>query len=92
MALITLQPGEAKVTSERKTALAAPLSGITIDGRLDDWPGGLPVYKIREMAATYGPTDVDGADLDNSTDLSPEFSGRIQSERAGHLRGHPGQG
>ena len=72
MALITLQPGDAEA-SERKTALAAPLSGITIDGRLDDWPGGLPVYKIREIAATYGPTDVDGTDLDNSTDLSPEF-------------------
>ena len=73
LAAVTLQPGAAQVAAERKAAFAAPLSGITIDGRLDDWPGGLPVYKLREMAAVYGPTDVDGTDLDTSTDLSPEF-------------------
>ncbi len=73
LAAVTLQPGAAQVATERKAAFAAPLSGITIDGRLDDWPGGLPVYKLREMAAVYGPTDVDGTDLDTSTDLSPEF-------------------
>ena len=30
-------------------AVARPLSGITIDGRLDDWPAGLPTYRIRSV-------------------------------------------
>jgi RNA polymerase sigma factor (sigma-70 family) len=30
-------------------AVARPLSGITIDGRLDDWPDGLPKYPIQSV-------------------------------------------
>jgi RNA polymerase sigma factor (sigma-70 family) len=49
-------------------AIARPMSGITIDGRLEDWPGGLPRYPIRNVytgdAASYrtsvdGPLDID---------------------------------
>ena len=32
-----------------KTAYAIPLSGIIIDGKLDDWPEGMGVYPITEM-------------------------------------------
>ena len=31
------------------SAVAYPLSGITIDGRLDDWPKDLPTYPIRNQ-------------------------------------------
>jgi hypothetical protein len=33
----------------RPQAVARPLSGITIDGRLDDWPDGLRRYPIRSV-------------------------------------------
>jgi hypothetical protein len=31
------------------SAVASPLNGITIDGRLDDWPKDLPTYPIRNQ-------------------------------------------
>ncbi len=54
-------------------ALAVPMSGITVDGRLDDWPSGIPVYPIRSNTNAYGETDISGADLDASLDFSPSF-------------------
>ena len=54
-------------------ALALPMSGITVDGRLDDWPAEVPVYPIRSNTDAYGPTDISGADLDASLDFSPSF-------------------
>lgn len=43
-------PAEAEVS----TAQAAPLTGITIDGRLDDWPAWMVAYSIEEVS-TGGP-------------------------------------
>ncbi len=49
-------------------AIARPLSGITIDGRLDDWPEGLQRYPIANLLTTQtasyrdtieGPRDID---------------------------------
>jgi hypothetical protein len=36
-------------TTRFPNAIAQPLAGITIDGRLDDWPGDLPKYAIRNQ-------------------------------------------
>lgn len=56
-----------------RTAFAVPLSGITIDGRIEDWPGDMAVYTPRENTNVYGATDLSGTDLDTSADFSPSF-------------------
>ncbi len=56
-----------------RTAFAVPLSRITVDGKLDDWPEDMAVYKPRENTDVYGSTDLSGTDLDISTDFSPSF-------------------
>jgi len=63
-----------------KTAYAIPLEGITIDGKLDDWPEGMIQYPILNQGQAYGPTDIDGADLTTSPDLSPSFRVGFSSE------------
>ncbi|MHB1560905.1 MAG: DOMON domain-containing protein, partial [Isosphaeraceae bacterium] len=48
-------------------ALARPLAGLTIDGRLDDWPSGMTRYSIRNVFSgtgdyrhpVDGPEDID---------------------------------
>ena len=54
-------------------ALALPLSGITVDGDLSDWPREMPALQIRNEFGAYGPTDTELTDLDTSEDLSPSF-------------------
>ena len=54
-------------------ALALPISGITVDGDLSDWPREMPALPIRNEFGAYGPTDTEGTDLDTSDDLSPSF-------------------
>ena len=54
-------------------ALALPISGITVDGDLSDWPRQLPALPIRNEFGAYGPTDTEGTDLATSSDLSPSF-------------------
>ena len=54
-------------------ALALPVSGITVDGDLSDWPREMPALPIRNEFGAYGPTDTEGTDLDTSDDLSPSF-------------------
>ena len=54
-------------------ALALPLSGITVDGDLSDWPRQMPSLPIRNEFGAYGPTDTEGTDLGTSRDLSPSF-------------------
>ena len=54
-------------------ALALPISGITVDGDLSDWPREMPALPIRNEFGIYGPTDTEGTDLDTSEDLSPSF-------------------
>ena len=55
------------------TAFAAPLTGIQIDGKLDDWPEEMVEYPILNHRQVYGPTDIDAEDLTASADLSPSF-------------------
>ncbi|MCE5252336.1 redoxin domain-containing protein [bacterium] len=55
------------------TACAIPLKGITIDGKLNDWPDGMVRYPILHHGQAYGTTDIDNADLTSSADLSPVF-------------------
>ncbi len=54
-------------------ALALPISGITVDGDLSDWPREMPALPIRNEFGVYGPTDTEGTDLATSRDLSPSF-------------------
>ncbi len=64
------RPTSASVPEPRRTprAIARPMSGITIDGRLDDWPDGLPRYPVQNLLtsepktyrdAIQGPRDID---------------------------------
>ena len=55
------------------TAYAVPLHDITVDGCIDDWPEDMIRYPILNYGKTYGPTDIDCADLTKSSDLSPYF-------------------
>ena len=54
-------------------ALALPVTGITVDGDLSDWPRDLPALPIRNEFGAYGATDTEGTDLGTSADLSPSF-------------------
>jgi len=52
-----------------KTAYAIPLSGITIDGKLDDWPQEMAIYPIEWISPTYWKP----APPDGSADLTASF-------------------
>ncbi|HLH27608.1 MAG TPA: sigma-70 family RNA polymerase sigma factor, partial [Acidimicrobiales bacterium] len=61
------------------SAYAPPLSGITLDGRLDDWPPTLARHLIDKLLAAepsgqLGDGGLANADLSTSPDLSPSFS------------------
>ncbi|MCH2661948.1 carboxypeptidase regulatory-like domain-containing protein [bacterium] len=45
--------GRADAHNGDHTAYAIPISGITIDGRLDDWPERMAVYPIAWVSPTY---------------------------------------
>ncbi|MFA5863065.1 MAG: M56 family metallopeptidase [Phycisphaerae bacterium] len=51
---------------------AKPFDGITIDGKIDDWPTNTPKYHLIHPYAPYGPSDLKG-DLRLSRDLSAYF-------------------
>ena len=51
-----------------KTAYAIPLSAITIDGKLDDWPQQMAIYPIDWISSFYKPTPPEGPD-----DLTASF-------------------
>jgi len=58
------------------TAYAAPPRGITVDGRLEDWPETMVRYFVlnnRVPGEPYGPNGLTGADLTTSLNLSPYF-------------------
>ncbi|MEW6752970.1 MAG: SpoIIE family protein phosphatase [Candidatus Latescibacterota bacterium] len=42
------------------TAQAVPLTGITVDGRLDDWPPRMAAYPIASVSGLYRPAPPDG--------------------------------
>ncbi len=67
--------------SHAETAYAIPLTGITIDGKLGDWPKDMINYPIVNNGRFYGPTDIDDADLVTSPDLSPKFMVGYDPER-----------
>ena len=74
MGLVVIAMGAAAWgQTEAATAYARPLKGITIDGKLDDWPKDMVRYPVCTGFRVYGPTDVDLADLTTSKDLSPSF-------------------
>lgn len=43
-----------------KTAYAIPISDITIDGKLDDWPQEMATYPIEWVSSFYKSTPPDG--------------------------------
>jgi RNA polymerase sigma factor (sigma-70 family) len=47
------------------SAVASPLAGITIDGRLDDWPRDLPRYAIRNRLVGRSSYDGSASDAAN---------------------------
>ena len=61
-------PPELPAASRSPSAYATPLSGITIDGRLDDWPAKLAHYPIRRQLKGHWSyedlTDPEASDLD----------------------------
>lgn len=50
--ITTVRP-EPSRPSRFPNAVAHPLAGITIDGRLDDWPDDLPKYEIRSQLTDH---------------------------------------
>jgi RNA polymerase sigma factor (sigma-70 family) len=52
-------------------AIARPMSGITIDGRLDDWPDGLPKYPVRNLLTTQAESYRDA--IRGPLDIEAEF-------------------
>ncbi|MCY3736528.1 MAG: hypothetical protein OXG13_09030 [Gemmatimonadaceae bacterium] len=66
-------PLSARAELPEYLALALPISGITVDGDLSDWPGEMPALPILNEFGAYGPTDTEGTDLSTSRDLSPSF-------------------
>ena len=53
------------------SATARPLEGITIDGRLDDWPRDLPRYAIRNQLVTH--PSYDSTETLENRESSPYF-------------------
>jgi RNA polymerase sigma factor (sigma-70 family) len=53
------------------SAVAYPLTGITIDGKLDDWPKDLPSYPIRNLLVGWPGFGAEGRDP--GKDLDPYF-------------------
>lgn len=58
---------------DRPTATAAALRGVRVDGDLGDWPRQWTEHPVVTNGHAYGETDIDGADLLTSPDLSPRF-------------------
>jgi RNA polymerase sigma factor (sigma-70 family) len=61
------------------SAYAPPLTGITIDGQLNDWPPAIPRHMIDKLlptgpSAPLGDGGLKDADLSTSPDLSASFS------------------
>ena len=55
------------------TAYAIPLTGIQIDGDLDDWPEDMIRYPILNYGQVYGPADIDRANSATRAEFSPRF-------------------
>ena len=73
LALVFSSGGIVHAHNSGATAYAIPLTGIQIDGKLDDWSEEMIRYPILNHRRVYGRTDIDHADLTTSADLSPSF-------------------
>ena len=51
--LVAFALGRAHAHNEAHTAHAILITGITIDGRLDDWPEQMAVYPIGWVSSAY---------------------------------------
>jgi RNA polymerase sigma factor (sigma-70 family) len=71
LAQSALVPPEPIRPSRFPNAIAQPLAGITIDGRLDDWPKNLPTYAIRNQL--IGHPSYDSSDSIIEDDSSAYF-------------------
>ena len=69
-------PDETIGPSRAAVAFAPPLSGITIDGQLDDWPVAIARHSIDKLLAQDGVDTggLAGTNLSTSADLSAAFS------------------
>ena len=63
------------------SAVARPMSGITIDGRLDDWPKGLKPYPIQHQVLGQPEYDSEPRDLIHD----PDAYFKVGYDRAGRL-------
>ena len=72
------------------SAVAYALSGITIDGRLDDWPKDLRVYPIRNQLVTNSSYIVE--ERDPSQDSDAYFMVGYDREAGADLPGRDGSG
>jgi RNA polymerase sigma factor (sigma-70 family) len=73
------QTREALKPTRESFAYAPPLSAITIDGQLDDWPAAMPRYPIDKLLdpdpnGHFGHGGLRGANLRTNPDLSAAFS------------------
>jgi RNA polymerase sigma factor (sigma-70 family) len=66
-----LVPPETIRPTRFPSAIAQPLAGITIDGRLDDWPKNLPTYAIRNQLIDH--PSYDSSESRNEDDSSAYF-------------------
>ena len=55
--LVAFPLGRAYAHNEDHTAHAIPITGITVDGRLDDWPKQMAVYSIDWVSPEYYKTE-----------------------------------
>jgi RNA polymerase sigma factor (sigma-70 family) len=63
--------GKPAIPRRSAVAVAAPVSGITVDGRLDDWPGNLPWYPVRNQL--LGHPDYDSESRESPRDPDASF-------------------
>jgi RNA polymerase sigma factor (sigma-70 family) len=71
------RPDEPEKAPRASVVHAPALTGITIDGQLDDWPSAMPRYPIDKLLGVTGHLGTGGlkdADLSTSGDLSAAFS------------------
>jgi RNA polymerase sigma factor (sigma-70 family) len=68
---IERKPNEPIRTTRFPNAIARPLAGITIDGRLDEWPSDLPRYAIRNQLLDH--PGYDTKELLEDANSSPYF-------------------
>jgi RNA polymerase sigma factor (sigma-70 family) len=67
---LTIADDEPEVPRRSAVAVATPMSGITIDGRLDDWPRNLHRYPIRNQLIGHPHYDSESRAVGRDPDAS----------------------